>query len=182
MQSLNTEILAQSEAPAAVAGDAAERAAATEPAPLITHLKKILVPLDFSETSLKALRYAVPFALQFGAKITLVHIVRPPLYNSEGLYPEPFAPENLVAMKEDLLGIRNAKIPADVPVEIIVRYGHAFEDILAIAREIRSDLIIATTHGYTGIRHLLLGSTAENVVRRAPCPVLVVREIEHDFV
>jgi universal stress protein A len=155
---------------------------ATESAPAITHLKSILAPLDFSEASLKSLKYAVPFAKQFGAKITLAHIVKPPLYSSEGLYAESFGPEHLASIKEAVLGIRNTEIPADLPVEIIVRYGHAFEDILAVAREIRADLIIATTHGYTGLKHMVMGSTAENIVRRAPCPVLVVREVEHDFV
>jgi len=156
--------------------------AGAKPAPIITHLKSILTPLDFSETSLKSLKYAVPFARQFGAKITLAHIAKPPLYTSEGLYAESFGPEHLASIKEALLRIRNTEIPADLPVEIIVRYGHAFEDILTVAREIRADLIIATTHGYTGLKHMMMGSTAENIVRRAPCPVLVVREVEHDFV
>ena len=179
---MKTEIREPFETANAVPGATAPGRDSTEVTPLITHLKSILVPLDFSETCLKSLQYAIPFAKQYGAKITLVHIVKPPLYNSEGLYPEPFGPEHLVGIKENLLGIRMTKIPADLPVEIIVRFGHAFEDILAVAREIRSDLIITTTHGYTGLKHMLLGSTAENVVRRAPCPVLVVREIEHDFV
>jgi nucleotide-binding universal stress UspA family protein len=67
-------------------------------------------------------------------------------------------------------------------VDIIVRQSFIFEGILEVAREIRADLIIATTHGHTGLKHLFLGSVAENIVRRAPCPVLVVRELEHDFV
>jgi universal stress protein A len=62
-----------------------------------------------------------------------------------------------------------------------VRYNFVFDGILEVARETCTDLIIITAHGYTGLQHLLLGSTAENIVRRAPCPVFVVREREHDF-
>ena len=67
-------------------------------------------------------------------------------------------------------------------MDIAVRENLVFEGILELAREICADLIIATTHGRTGLTHLVMGSTAENIVRRAPCPVLVVRETEHDFV
>ena len=67
-------------------------------------------------------------------------------------------------------------------MDIVVRENLIFEGILEIARETSADLIIATTHGRTGLTHLMMGSTAENIVRRAPCPVLVVRELEHDFV
>jgi nucleotide-binding universal stress UspA family protein len=181
MESTNIDIPAQPDSPPAPK-EAALRITADQPGPFITHLKKILVPLDFSQTSLKALHYAVPFARQFGAKITLAHIAKPPLYSAEGLYPEHLGPEQLISIKKDLQGVRDAAIPPDLPVDIVVRYGHAFEDILAVAREIRADLLITTTHGYTGLKHMFLGSTAENVVRRASCPVLVVREVEHDFV
>jgi nucleotide-binding universal stress UspA family protein len=74
------------------------------------------------------------------------------------------------------------KIPPHLPVEIIVRHNFIFEGILDAARDIHADLIIITTHGYSGFKHLMMGSTAENIVRRARCPVLVVREVEHDFV
>jgi len=74
------------------------------------------------------------------------------------------------------------KIPTDVAVDIAVRHDLIFDGVLEVAREIRADLIITTTHGYTGVKHLVLGSTAENIVRRAPCPVFVVRETEQVFV
>jgi len=74
------------------------------------------------------------------------------------------------------------KIPTDVSVDIAVRHDLIFDGVLEVAREIRADLIITTTHGYTGVKHLVLGSTAENIVRRAPCPVFVVRETEQVFV
>jgi nucleotide-binding universal stress UspA family protein len=67
-------------------------------------------------------------------------------------------------------------------VKVAVRTGTAFLEIAEAAKSLEADLIIIATHGYTGLKHLLLGSTAERVVRSAPCPVLVVREHEHEFV
>jgi len=150
--------------------------------PLAIHLKNILVPLDFSEQSLKSLQYAIPFAKQFGARLTLLHVVDLPVYTPELPYPPPLGPEHHEAVKKHLDEIRATKIPAEVSVETAVRHNFVFEGILEVAREIQADLIITTTHGYTGLKHMLIGSTAENIVRKAPCPVLVVREVEHDFV
>lgn len=146
------------------------------------HLNNILVPLDLSEMSLKALRYAVPFAEQFGGKITLLHVLKPPVCTSDFPYPGPGGLDHLDVMQRRLEGIRKTEIPSEVPVDVIVRQGFAFENIIQVARELRADLIIASTHGYTGLSRALNGSTAENIVRRAPCPVLVVRELETDFV
>ena len=64
----------------------------------------------------------------------------------------------------------------------LVRYGRSFHEIAEAARTLKVDLIILSTHGYTGLKHALLGSATERVVRHAPCPVLVVREREHEFV
>ena len=153
-----------------------------EPAPNTIHLKNILVPLDLSEMSLKSLQYAVPFAKQFGAKLTLLHVLRPPACPSPYPYPGPLGMGHLEVIERRLDEIRAAKIPPEQPVDVAVRQGFAFEGILEVAREIHADLIITTTHGRTGVTHLLLGSTAENIVRQAPCPVFVVRECEHDFV
>lgn len=155
---------------------------ATEMTPLIIDLKNILVPLDFSETSLKSLQYAVPFAKQFGAKLTLLHVVEPNAYTPELPSPGPLNPEHHDEVVRKLEEIRAARIPAELDVDTAVRHEFVFDGILEVAREIQADLIITTTHGYTGLKHVLMGSTAENIVRRAPCPVLVVREIEHEFV
>jgi universal stress protein A len=159
----------------------ASRIDCVPPAQPITHLKNILVPLDFSETSLKALQYAVSFAKQFGAKLTLLHVVQSPAYTVDFSYYPPLRPEQLAGIEKQLEDIRNRMIPAEISVDIAVRENLVFEGILERAREMRADLIIATTHGHTGLKHLMLGSIAENIVRRAPCPVLVVRELEQDF-
>jgi universal stress protein A len=160
----------------------ASRDAVIELAPRIIHLKNILVPLDFSEISLKSLQYAVPFAKLFGAKLTLLHVGEPLAYNPDLPYPEAFPAEHFAAAQKRLEEIRETKIPAEIPVDVAVRQNFVFDGILEVAREIPADLIITTTHGRTGLTHVLMGSTAENIVRKAPCPVLVVREREHDFV
>ena len=141
-------------------------------------LKNILVPLDFSDFSLKALRYAVPFARQFGATLTLLHVVELPAYTPELPNPPAFPPEHDEAVVSQLESIRQAEIPEDLPVNTIVCHNFVFDGILDAAREIAADLIVTTTHGRTGLMHLLIGSTAESVVRKAPCPVLVVRDPE----
>ncbi|MDR3401100.1 MAG: universal stress protein [Chthoniobacter sp.] len=161
---------------------ASPRDEAVEWNPPSIQLKNILVPLDLSEMSLKSLQYAVPFAKQFGAKLTLLHVLNPPIYPSDFPYPGPNGQDCFSAIQCRLDEIRDSMIPAELPTGTIVRQGFAFDGILEVAREIHADLIISTTHGRTGLDHLLLGSTAENIARRAPCPVLVLREHEKDFV
>ena len=153
---------------------------ALEPAAFHLDLENILVPMDFSEFSLKALRYAVPFAQQFGATLTLLHVVELPAYTPELPYPPPLQPEQHDAAVRRLEEFRWKLIPGDVNVNMTVRHNFIFEAILEAAREIPADLIVTTTHGRTGLMHMLIGSTAENVVRRAPCPVLVVRDVESE--
>ena len=147
-------------------------------------LKRILVPIDFSDASLKALRYAVPFAEQFGATLSLVHVVEPIPF--AGDLPSAAVMPSNEELAEDarkrLFSLANEEIEELVPVNAQVRTGKAFAEILKAAKLLETDLIIIATHGYTGLKHLLLGSTAEKIVRSAPCPVLVVREPEHEFV
>ena len=147
-------------------------------------LKRILVPIDFSGPSLKALRYAVPFAEQFGATISLVH-VREPIILPPDLPNASSVP--LMAMQEEearkkLYDLGYREIEELVPLDIHVCSGKPAEEIVNLARGLEADLIIIATHGYKGLMHLVMGSTAEKVVRSAPCPVLVVRETEHEFV
>lgn len=148
-------------------------------------LNKILVPVDFSECSNRALDYALAFAGQCDARLILLHVVEP------AAYPESYM---LVAtalddLNQDLLRraerrlaeISRDKIGGRVKCESLVRTGQAYAEIAAAARELEADLIILATHGYTGLKHVLLGSTAERVVRHAPCPVLTVRDPERGF-
>ena len=157
-------------------------AEAVEPRSSGIRMKNVLVPLDFTPHSLKSLEYAVNFAAQFGAKLTLVHVLELQVYTPDLLGAIPLEPEQQAAAEREMEEIRAARIPQTVPVRIDIRMNFALDGILDAAREFAADLIITTTHGYTGLKHLCLGSTAENIVRRAPCPVLVVREAEQDFV
>lgn len=149
------------------------------------NLKKILVPIDFSASSKKAMQYALSFARQFNAELLLLHVVE--------LTPLPASPLAVVqdettqasvhqsAAKQ--LGEWRDEIGSRATVKASVRSGiSAHAEIVSAAIEGNIDLIILGTQGRTGLAHLLIGSTAERVVRHAPCPVLVVREREHDFV
>ncbi|HYG36518.1 MAG TPA: universal stress protein [Clostridia bacterium] len=141
-------------------------------------LKRILVPVDFSECSKKALAYAVPFARQFKAELVLINV----------LSPYPVTPEMAPIGVEDFEGaaIEMEKVRElvgeGVAVKTLLRKGSPHLEIFEAAKELEADLIILATHGRTGLAHLLLGSTTEKVVRQAPCPVLVVREKQHEFV
>lgn len=130
-------------------------------------IESILVPLDLSERSLASLRYAVPFARQFGARITLLHVIQPSQLPADR--PPCSAQHRLEEVREQEAG-------ADLDVKTVVRHGCVFDQILSVAREVRADLIVTTTHGHSGLQHLLMGSTAECIVHGAPCAVLVVRE------
>ena len=160
----------------------------TEAAPATTgqplQLKKVLVPVDFSECSHKAMQYAVAFAKQFKASLTLVHVVQMSYAGAE------FAPLDFPLIEKQMVESSSLKlaeiiskeIGEAVPCDMIVKAGHPATEIALAAKKVNADLIIISTHGYTGLKHILLGSTAENVVRHAPCPVLTVREHEHEFI
>jgi nucleotide-binding universal stress UspA family protein len=156
--------------------------AVAQPTSPVMALKNILVPLDFEELSLKSLEYAVPFARKYGARITLVHVVSPADHLLDFSWPVPLEEQRLARLEERLDQIREDMIPAELVVNTMVRQSRPFDAILEVADEIGADLIVLTTHGRTGLDRALLGSTAEIVVRRAPCPVLVIREKERDFV
>ena len=149
-------------------------------------LRRILVPIDFSEHSRKALQYAIPFAQQFKASIDLLYVVEPTVYPADFSFGQVGFP----AVEEELRQRGGAELNAMIEKEIgsrvaarsAVRTGKAFNEIDLYAREAAVDLIIIATHGHSGMEHVLFGSTAEKVVRYAPCPVLVVRIDEKEFV
>jgi universal stress protein A len=152
--------------------------------PALLRIKSILVPIDFSAPSKKGLAYAVPFAEQFGAKLTLLHVVEPiatPDFNNT--FPLVIADEKVVAACKNRLDriARDQKIDPKLIEKTLVRSGRSFNEIADAARTLKADLIIISTHGYSGLKRVFLGSTTERVVRHAPCPVLVVREHEREF-
>jgi len=144
-----------------------------------TRIKSILVPLDFSTPSKKALGHAVTLARQFKAKLTLVHVVEP-VATPDFAASFPLIMENdmqMAAGKKALEdAVKAARIPRGIVERILVRFGRSYHEIAEAARTLKVDLIVISTHGYTGLKHALLGSTTERVVRHAPCPVLVMRQ------
>ena len=149
-------------------------------------LRRILVPIDFSEYSKNALQYAIPFARQFKASIDLIYIVEPTIYPADFSFGQigfPNVEEELrVHGTQELEQLRKREIGNKLKSRIAVRTGKPFYEINQYAEEENIDLIIIATHGHSGVEHMLFGSTAEKVVRKAPCPVLVVRTGEHEFV
>lgn len=142
-------------------------------------LRRILVPVDFSTFSGRALRHALPLAWQFGAEVMLLHIIETfPIDYMVGTesVPETSAQGRRRA-KADLNRLAD-KIPgmSEVSRQCVVRVGKPWREITAAARDLDADLIVLSTHGRTGLERVYLGSTAERVVRHAPCPVLVVRK------
>jgi nucleotide-binding universal stress UspA family protein len=146
---------------------------------------KIVCAVDFSEFSNYALRYALHLAKVFAAQLTLLHVVELPFLPS---YSLAGVPDLSIPVEEIENGARQkmdemvAECRKDCPrVEGEVRMGTAFVEIINYAREKECDLIVVGTHGRTGLRHVIIGSVAEKVVRKAPCPVLSIKHPKHHF-
>jgi nucleotide-binding universal stress UspA family protein len=133
----------------------------------------ILHPTDFSERSQHAFWLACSLARDYGARLIVLHVVPvPAVVYGEGVLP-PNPEELLAAAREQLNRLPAPR--ADVRAERQLADGDAVEEILRIAREAGADLVVMGTHGRTGVGRLLMGSVAEQVVRRASCPVLTVK-------
>lgn len=143
-------------------------------------IKKILVPVDFSDYSKNALRYAVSFAKLFNAKMYIQYVVEPAVYPADFSLGQVAIPTTDVDMAQraenELNRLAEEEIGSSVEYEKIIKTGKPFMEIIEAASEIDADLIIIATHGHTGVEHLLFGSTAEKVVRKSPCPVLTLRD------
>jgi nucleotide-binding universal stress UspA family protein len=154
-------------------------------------LKKILMPIDFSANSEKALDYGLRLAQLTQASVILLHVYELPEFS--GLLPEPSSwqidyPEikksfdaAIETAKERLAKMAHRVREEEIEVRTQICQGTPYEEIVKVAKAEEVELVVIATHGYTGFKHFLLGSTAERVVRAAPCPVLVVREKERDF-
>jgi len=141
-------------------------------------LNRILVPVDFSSCSLDALNYAIKFADKVAAKIIIIHAVQlGNAYTSDGyaMYDLSQITKTLRKNAERQMRqfVRAAKF-GSVKFDTAIQVGSAVEEICAFAKEEDVDLIVTPTHGRTGFKHLLIGSIAENIVRHADRPVLVV--------
>lgn len=147
-------------------------------------LQRILCPVDFSDISLNALRFAVDLADKFQAELHLLHVFEG--YDAISLNPETAMtpmPQWLTQLRqvchEKLAALPAADLAARCPSIVRAdREGPAIHEILEYAAHHEIDLIVLATHGRTGLKHLLLGSVAENIVRSAKCPVLTVRGMQ----
>jgi len=133
----------------------------------------ILHPTDFSERSQYAFWLACSLARDYGARLVVLHVAVPAVVYGEGVVVPP-SPEELRAATQEQLDRLQAP-RADVRAERRLAEGDAVEEILRVAKEANADLIVMGTHGRTGLGRLLMGSVAEQVVRRASCPVLTVK-------
>lgn len=143
-------------------------------------IKKILVPIDFSDYSKSALKYAQEFAKYFNAEIVLIYVVEPMVYPPDFSMGQIAIPTIDIELdkraKEELEKLAKNEIHPDIKHQIVIKTGKPFVEIIQTASELDIDLIIIATHGHSGVEHILFGSTAEKVVRKAPCPVLTLRE------
>jgi nucleotide-binding universal stress UspA family protein len=143
-------------------------------------IKDILVPTDFSDASREALLEARKFAEKFGARLTLLYVVEPPVYPEIIYAPLITESEQIVSACQEKLNqiTRQNRIPPRLIQQTLVRTGSPALEIADAARTLKVDLIVISTHGRSGLARAFMGSTAERVVRHAPCPVLVVRPTE----
>ena len=133
-----------------------------------------LVPIDFSPDADYALEYAMGLARILQAKLTLLHVIEPLIGSVEAM-PSTFLQDLEDKITEAMLPYHERVTAAGLACDYTIVPGVPFQVIIDTARTAHIDLIIMGTHGRTGLRHVLLGSVAERVIRLAPCPVLVVR-------
>ena len=149
-------------------------------------IKRVLVPTDFSDTARRALMYGISFAREFGAELLLVHVVE----NLTVGYASDLFPVPMAEVFEEISGYAKselAKLAAEarekgVSVREVVVQGKPSAEIVRIAAEEKTDIIVLGTHGKGMLDKALFGSTTERVIRKAPCPVLSCRLHEHEFV
>ena len=147
-------------------------------------LKKILCPIDHSDCSKEALKYAVSFALRNEAELYLLHVIDIRTFdeNLDTITKQIADDSSINNLKKKLLECVPEEIRSDMKIEAIVVQGIPFVEIIKIAKENEVDMLVLGTHGRTGLAHMMLGSVSEKVVRKAPCPVLTVRTPNHKFV
>lgn len=141
-------------------------------------VKRILVPIDFSSYSKNALEYAVPLSQMFLAELVLVYVVEPTVYPADFSFGQvgfPSVEEELRNRgSEELTKLIENRIPRSVKSRKVIRTGKPYLEILEAIKAERADIVVIATHGHSGVEHLLFGSTAEKVIKKARCPVVVI--------
>ncbi len=146
-------------------------------------LRRIIVPTDFSLPAQRALRYAIEFAKKFEAEIILVHVIEPPAYAAAFAKAGPIEETDEQRRAYDwfdsqLQNQQKEEIPESIPCRTILLKGTASTEIAQCAARENADLIVMATSGRSGLKDVLLGSTAERVLRRARCPVMTVHSTQ----
>ena len=163
------------------------------------NVTKILVPIDYSAHSDRALQWGASLAEKYGAQLLLLHVIsrasedlsergaerpdtllpfaldNPSVYRAPGAQEEVMSVDLVELAQSDLKDLAMAKLNENLSVSPTVGVGEPAEEILRVAQEEAVDLIVMGTHGRTGLRHVLVGSVAEAMMRIAPCPVFTVK-------
>jgi len=178
-------------------GSIAESLVRVAPCPVLTvreHMQKeevvpylsILVPVDFSSHSQKALKYGITLATNYEASLSVLHVfdvpVQPSHYQLDENLLMRMQPDIEAMTLEALQKLMKEMAPKELEYSTACVVGRAYAEIVHYATKQDSDLIVLGTHGLSALEKFLLGSTAAKVVRHAPCPVLTVKEKEKDFI
>ena len=156
------------------------------------HIERILVPIDYSENALAAKKVADAQAVAFNAEVNLLHVVDNSAYEAylhrgmmgEGMivpYIDKVSPDSEIGKKiKEFMGKAQAELEkyaqgGPIPHKTTLKHGPVIETILAEIESYKPDLLVMSTHGNTGLRHMLMGSVTEKIVRLSPVPVLTVR-------
>ena len=139
--------------------------------------RRILVAVDFSDCSSVAIDYADALAADIQARLIFLHVIEQAMNLQNELNPALTDPnqQTVEAAQKRLAVLAQKRDRRCRQIEILVRIGRAYSEIADTARAMAADLIVVGTHGFNGVENPLMGSTAERVVRHAPCPVLIVR-------
>lgn len=151
------------------------------------HLERILVPVDFSELSKKALRYAIPLARSAGARLIVLNVLPGQRYRmGAGIIASPEFEagrwRNLDERERQLVDLCRREIGRDPQSEAIVQVGKPEREIINAAKAWNVDLIIMATHGLKGVTRVLKSNTAQKVIAEAPCAVLIAQEHGHELI
>jgi universal stress protein A len=144
-------------------------------------IKRILVPVDFSPASMKALDYAADFAQPLGAALSVLFVIEPIYYAVPDLAGAAagaavgLLEEQRASGKQQLERLQTRYAKKGIKLRTLIQTGTPYQSIVDAAASIKANLVVMSTHGRTGLTHLLLGSVTERVVRASSCPVLTIR-------
>lgn len=153
-------------------------------------IRKLLVLVDFSQNSERAVRYGLQLGRDRSARVFFLHMINQRIIDAvQELSSKGYKGDFIQALKK-LMQDRESDLKEFVPekdregveVEFLIRKGEPAEEIINVAKELSIDLVVVGSQGHTSLASAPIGSVAQNVVNHAPCPVLVVRAVDHDFI